>query len=80
MRLLFVSLMSTILLTHKSYAQSQAISKVYIFNPSRSLQPAIAPKSVLRIKPIRGTGYTLIETDTHSLAFINPKGQAVYLL
>lgn len=80
MRFLFIFLLGTVLFAFPSQAQFQAVSKIYIVNPNRSLRPATAARSALEIKPVLGTGYTLIETDMDSLALISPRGQTVYLL
>ena len=80
MRLLLICLVSISLFSQRSFAQAQIARKVYIFNPNRSIQPAVSSHLALQIRAIGGIGYTLIETDMDSLALISPSGQTVYLL
>ena len=80
MKLISVFLLSIALLSYSAFSQTQAVSKIYLFNPNRSLQPAISLPSAFRIEPTSRVDYTILETDTDSLAFISPGNQLVYLL
>jgi hypothetical protein len=77
MRILLVFLLNITLLSQYTYCQIRAISKIYLFNFTRSLEPA---PSAVQIRASGRVGHTLIETDMDSLGFVSPGGQTVYLL
>ena len=80
MKILLLFLVNIALLSQYAYSQSRAISKIYLFNFTRSLQPAISTPSALLIRASGRVGHTLIETDMDSLGLVSPGGRTVYLL
>ena len=80
MKILLILLMNIPMLTHFTYCQSRATSKIYLFNFTRSLQPAISAQSAVKIKASGRVGHTLVETDMDSVGLVSPGGQTVYLL
>ena len=80
MRILLIFLVNIALLSQDTYGQSRTISKIYLFNFIRSLQPALLAPSALLIKASGRVGHTLIETDMDSLGLVSPGGRTVYLL